>query len=247
MHIRKLAVMICFATLLAASHTMWAASCSNATFKGVYGYIANGYDGTSTTVSVGQMTSTGTGSLSGKFTRSLAGTIQTFTFAGTYSIAKNCTGSISYTIDGYTSHYNLVVDETDKGVQLLRTDSGVADTGHAAPLATATCGLSGKASRYSAKIYGGVNGTGAVGYVGLLTLDGKGNASGTFTYNIAEMTTSNVAVSGTYTQSSNCTGTLQLKATGFSTLNFSTVSVDSNKQLVLIETDSETIVGGWTE
>ena len=51
------------------------------------------------------------------------------------------------------------------------------------------------------------------------------------------------SVKGTYTSNDDCTGTAQIKGTGFKD-NFATVSVNGGKELLLVETDSGTIVAG---
>jgi hypothetical protein len=81
-----------------------------------------------------------------------------------------------------------------------------------------------------------------VAYTGQLILDGKGSLTGTETLNLDGTITSGVSLTGTYTQGSNCLGTLQTVASGHATQNFATVAV--GKELLLVETDSGSIVGG---
>ncbi|MGO9366452.1 MAG: hypothetical protein ACLP0H_02350 [Terriglobales bacterium] len=49
---------------------------------------------------------------------------------------------------------------------------------------------------------------------------------------------------GTYTEDSDCTGTAQITPSGSSTLNFNFVVVNIAKEILLIETDANTIVVG---
>lgn len=252
MHFRKpgkirLAVSVFVLTIFCSAISVspaFAASCTNATFNGIYGYFSSGYDGSEAVSEIGQMTSNGSGSVTGLFTRSLNGTIASFTFTGTYSLAKSCTGTITYTSSGSTFHFAITYAASDKNFQLVRTDAGVINRGTAIPLGTATCGLSGKSLTLANNVYGEIVGTGAVAYVGPLTFNGKGSITGTETLSIAGDIATNVAVTGTYTQASSCVGTMQLNPTGYSTQNYATFALDGNKQLLLIETDSGTIIGG---
>jgi len=50
---------------------------------------------------------------------------------------------------------------------------------------------------------------------------------------------------GTYTESANCTGTAQFTPSGFRTLNFHFVVVNAGKEILLLETDTNTVVGGY--
>ena len=52
------------------------------------------------------------------------------------------------------------------------------------------------------------------------------------------------SITGTYTEAANCTGTLTITPHGFGTLNFAFVSVNSGKELLLLETDAGTEVNG---
>jgi hypothetical protein len=53
-----------------------------------------------------------------------------------------------------------------------------------------------------------------------------------------------VPITGTYTENADCTGTAQITPQGFSATNFATVVVNEGKELLLIETDTGTLVAG---
>jgi hypothetical protein len=74
-------------------------------------------------------------------------------------------------------------------------------------------------------------------------MDGKGNVSGTGTFDVggASLVTT---ISGTYTEGSNCTGTIRMTPKGSSTLNFAFVVVNAGKELLLVDTDSNASVAG---
>ena len=109
---------------------------------------------------------------------------------------------------------------------------------------TVTCGLNGKKQVLAINLFGTLTASGdPAAIVGQLTLDGKGNLSGLETVSI-DFSNSSLQVTGTYTQNADCTGTMQMAAKGFSAANFNTVAVNAGKELLLIETDANTLVGG---
>ena len=236
-------VILMFATLIAVGSAA-AASCSNATTKGVYGFIFAGSAGGQPTTSVGQATFDGKGGVSVSQTQSVNGTIQTSSFTGTYSIAKNCTGTLVDSENGATT--NFVLDDGNKGAQLILAISGYVYSGFSLAEGTVTCGLTGKKQTFAANLTGTDNGIGQAATVGQLILDGKGNVSGTGTFSLSGTIISDT-ITGTYTEDANCTGTAQITPSGFSTLNFNFVVVNGGKELLLIETDSGTIVSGTAQ
>lgn len=239
---------LCFATLVFTTMIAVgsaAAVCSNATLNGVYGVLSSGLDGAGEpATSISQITADGAGNITGLVTKSKDGTILNYTSTGTYSIAKNCTGTVTYTNqDSSIRHDNFVLDDTHKGAQSIQTDSGHVQAGFVLPEGTVTCGLTGKKATFALNLTGIVIGTGQVAYVGQVTLDGKGNLSGSLTASLAG-TIGTATITGTYTANSNCTGTAQIIPSGYPTANFNLVVVNAGKELLLIETDSNTIVSG---
>ena len=220
------------------------ASCSDLTLTGVYGFIFSGLggDGTPRAI-VGQATADGKGNLSGTVTKSKDGTIVTFTFTGTYSVAKNCTGSVTFIDPDETRHVNFVFDNGNKDLQAVQTDSGRVISGFALAEGAAVCGENGKKQTFAANLRGSVNGVGQVAYVEQVILDGKGNVSGKGTFSL-DGTIHKVPITGTYTENADCTGSAQITPQGFSTLNFNFVVVNVGKEILLIETDTNTIVSG---
>jgi hypothetical protein len=82
--------------------------------------------------------------------------------------------------------------------------------------------------------------------VGQVTLDGKGNISGTETFTNNGII-STLSVTGTYTENSNCTGTWTVIPSGGSAIDFNTVVVNSGKELLLIESDNNTNAAGHAQ
>jgi hypothetical protein len=239
---------LCFAVLVFATTiavgAASAASCSNATLNGVFGSLDAGVKAGEPEATVTQFTADGKGNLSGTLTNSTNGTVTTGTFAGTYSISKNCTGSVTVTFpNGSTASENIVLDNAKKGAQMIRTDSGLIKPGFALAQGAVTCGANGKKQTFAANLTGTINGTGPIAYVGQVILDGKGNVSGTLTLSL-NGTIATAPITGTYTENANCTGTAQVTPSGFSTANFNLVVVNVGKEILLIETDTNTTISG---
>ncbi|MGA7295635.1 MAG: hypothetical protein WBW53_21700 [Terriglobales bacterium] len=237
---------IMFAALAA---TPASAVCSNATLNGAYGYFHGRPDGIGgMRAVVGQAIADGQGNLHGSFTMSLNGTVSTGTFTGTYSISKNCTGSFTLQNEDFsTADYNIVLDDSHKGFQMLQTDSGTAQPGFGLAQGTVTCGLTGKKLTLATNLLGTLTASSDVdAIVGQVELDGKGNISGTEAFSVAGAI-STASVTGTYTENADCTGTAQITPAGSATTNFNTVVVNEGKELLLIETDGNTVVAGTAQ
>jgi hypothetical protein len=77
---------------------------------------------------------------------------------------------------------------------------------------------------------------------GQLVLNGTGNITGTATFSLNGKITSGVPVTGAYQVNSDCTGTATITPSGMPTMNFNAVVVNAGKELMLLETDNNTIV-----
>jgi len=214
------------------------ATCSNATLNGVWGFIVG--------AAVGQFTADGKGNLTnGSQTVSQNGVIKTQTFTGTYSVSTNCTGHVTANITGGgTATANIVADDGNKGLQVIDTISGGVAAVFSLAQGVVTCGFTGKKATFAANLIGKIPGKGPIAYVAQVILDGNGNVSGTGTFDV-NGTIVTAPFNGTYTESANCTGTARFTPSGFSTLNFHFVVVNAGKEILLLETDTNTVVGGY--
>src|ERR1039458_3357031 len=91
----RIARMVVLASF-ALSSAAWAATCSNASLSGTYGFLHDGTDsnGTPATAAVSQVTfDSTTGTFTGETTASHDGVIATEPLTGTYAVASNCTGT----------------------------------------------------------------------------------------------------------------------------------------------------------
>lgn len=87
---------------------------------------------------------------------------------------------------------------------------------------------------------------GSVAVLGKITLDGKGNFTGSATGSIAGNILTDMPITGTYGIASDCTGTLTIIYPAF-TAHFSLVlveGVEGRSEAVLVETDADTVATG---
>jgi hypothetical protein len=111
--------------------------CSDRTLSGDYVYAVNGTAVTIPPVGpvaiLGKITLDGKGSFSGSVNGSIAGAfILTDTpVTGTYSVASDCTGTLTTFYPAFTAHFSLVLVEGVKGKQaeLVGIDVGTVATG----------------------------------------------------------------------------------------------------------------------
>ena len=76
-----------------------------------------------------------------------------------------------------------------------------------------------------------------------MILSGTGKVSGSGAFDV-NGTIVSATIKGTYTENSDCTGTIQMKLPRSITLNFNSVVANSGKEILLVETDANTIVAG---
>jgi hypothetical protein len=225
-----------------------AASCTKASLKGTYGiswgwpqemYAATGNEA----MVVGQLTADGKGNLTGTETVSYENSIQTVTVSGTYTVASNCTGKISLAPD----FFNIYLNSSNGGFQMTLTTAGFEAAGFAVPQVSTACALTGKTQDLGLNVVGTIPGSSVnVAIIGELVLNGKGKVTGTVSVN-GNYSNSVKTVTGTYTVESNCTGTLDITPKGSPELHFNTVFVNSGAELLLVETDSGTVIGGTAQ
>jgi surface antigen len=215
------------------------ATCSDASMSGVLGYIVGS--------AVGQFTADGAGHITaGSQTVSNHGVIATQTFTGTYSVATNCTGKLTLNFTGGgAASANFVLDSDNKGAQIIDSTTGTVASGFSLAQGAVTCGLTGIKRTFAANLFG-KNSIGHVAYVAQLTLNGSGSVSGTGTFDVNGAIVG-ATVSGTYTENSHCTGSLEITPSRLSPLHFNFVVVSAGKEMLLVETDANTSVAGYMQ
>ena len=168
------------------SSAAWAATCSNASLSGTYGFLHGGtaMDGTPTTA-VSQLTFDSTrGTYRGEDTASHDGVITTVPITATYAIAPNCIGSARVTADGRSGTLAFVVTST--GFLDVNQSRGGTAEGFAAKQGSPTCTNAGVKGTFGFEATGvflsGAPNTGPVAFIGELKLtvnhSGEGLISG---------------------------------------------------------------------
>jgi hypothetical protein len=247
LHPRTVIVVLVFLALNIAAKPA-AAACSKASLKGTYGIEWGwpqelfGGDGNEGMV-VGQLTADGDGSYTVTQTVSFENSIYPENSSGTYTIASNCTGVLGSPSNGF----NIYLDGSNGGFQMAINTPGLQALGFGVPQGSGACALTGKTQNLGLNLVGTIPGASVnVNIVGELVLNGKGKITGTASIN-GNYSNSVHTVTGTYTETSGCAGTLQLTPKGLSELHFNTVFVTGGTELLLIEIDSGTVIGGTAQ
>jgi hypothetical protein len=199
-------------------------------------------------VGYAQFTLDGMGVVAGVSHVNLNGAWSDGTITGAYAVNLDCTMSLSLVdSSGDTQSFTGAIVGQGRGAVLIQTDAG---TGVSATLqstrswCTATPELAGT---FGFSTTGSTLGTNGAAYssVGLLSLDGQGNASATesrFTSGASTQVTS----TGSITVNADCSVAIALTSTGApaTTMNFRGYMVSDTSQIVLIQSDADTAVRG---
>ncbi len=221
------------------------AACSNSNLNGPFGFSLRAVS--SPVINVGTFTADGAGNISsGQLTQSINGVISSVTFSGTYAVKNDCTGTITTTdsVSNARDFFVVLSGPNKNAVTLLENDPGLTASGVARAQGVGVCSLTGgKTQAFSARLDGLV-GSAPETIVGKFATNGSGAvAVGTAVLDLGGTYHKPSPVTGTYTSNSNCSGTMQITFGG-TTYNFNYTAVDAVRQLILIETDSNTTTGG---
>ena len=242
--IARISVLASFALSSAA----WAATCSNASLSGTYGFLHLGTDsnGTPATAAVSQVTfDSTTGTFTGETTASHDGVIATLPLNGTYAVASNCTGT---GVPEGGNPFSIVVTSTGfLAVHLL-------SEGFAVKQGSSTCTNAGVKGRFGFETTGvflaGAPATGAVAFIGELKLTVNPSGEGVISGHVSSsedgtfLTFADEPVTGSYTVGTHCRGRATIKPKGHSEMHFRLVVVDGGNEMLAIETDTDTVVSG---
>ena len=242
----RIARMIVLATV-ALSSAAWAATCSNASLSGTYGFLHDGTDsnGTPATAAVSQVTfDSTTGTFTGETTASHDGVIVTQALTGTYAVASNCTGTGNPTGG---SPFSFVVTSTGFLAVHLFSE------GFAVKQGSPTCtnaGLKGSFGFETTGVFLAEAPAAAVAFIGELKLTVNPSGEGVISGHVASsedgtfLTFADEPVTGSYRVGTDCRGTATITPKGHSEMHFSLVVVDCGKQMLAVETDADTVVSG---
>jgi hypothetical protein len=232
----------------ALSSAAWAATCSNASLSGTYGFLHDGTDsnGTPATAAVTQITFDSTaGTFTGETTASHDGVIATEPLTGTYAIASNCTGTGNPTGG---SPFSFVVTSTGFLAAHLFAE------GFAVKQGSPTCTNAGVRGSFGFETTGvflaGAPAIGPVAFIGELKLTVSPSGEGVISGHVAAsedgtfLTFAEEPVTDSYRVDRDCRGTATITPKERSEMHFSFVVVDCGKEMVAIETDADTVVSG---
>ena len=230
----------------ALSSAAWAATCSNASLSGTYGFLHDGTDskGAPATAAVTQLTfDSTTGTFTGEQTASHDGVIATESVTGMYTVASYCTGT-GTPVGG--SPFSIVV--TSKGFLAVHPFS----EGFAVKQGPPTCTNAGVKGSFGFETTGlflaGAPATGWVAFIGELKLTVNPSGEGVIRGHIAgaedSTTFAEEPVTGSYRVGTDCRGAATITPKGQPEMHFSFVVVDCGKELLAIETNTDAAVSG---
>jgi hypothetical protein len=226
----------------AFSSAAWAATCSNASLSGTYGFLHDETDsnGTPFSAAVSQITfDSTTGTFTVENTFSHDGVIGTESLTGIYAVASNCTGTGTPTGG---SPFSIVVTST--GFLALHLFS----EGFAVKQGSPTCTNAGVEGRFGFETTGVFLATGAVAFIGELKLTVNPSGEGVISGHVASSEDGTFQtfepVTGSYGVGTDCRGGATITPKGGSEMHFSLVVVDGGKEMLAIEMDADTVVSG---
>jgi hypothetical protein len=226
----------------AVSSAAVAATCSNASLSGAYGFLhdGTGSNGAPASAAVTQLTfDPTTGTFAGENTASHGGVIVTAPVTGTYTVASNCTGTGTPT---GASPFSIVVTST--GFLALHIFS----EGFAVKQGSPTCTNAGVEGRFGFETTGVFLATGAAAFIGELKLTVNPSGEGVISGHVASSEDgtflASEPVTGSYSVGKDCRGRATITPKGHSEMHFRLVVVDGGNEMLAVETDADTVVSG---
>ena len=227
------------------SSAAWAATCSNASLSGTYGFLHDSTDsnGAPATAAVTQITfDSTTGTFTGEQIASHDGVIVTESVTGMYTVASNCTGTGT---PAGGSPFSIVITPT--GFLALHL---VAE-GFAVKQGSPTCTNAGVRGSYGFETTGvSVAGaaTGAVAFIGELKFSVNASGDGVIRGQVSSSDDGTFLaeepVTGAYKVDPDCRGWATIKPEGLPEMRFQLVVVEGGNEMLAIETDADTVVSG---
>jgi uncharacterized protein (TIGR03437 family) len=210
-----------------------AETCTTSSLNGTYSLVLSGRGISGTGNFTGSYQGIGTATFDGQGNVTLAGTVNTnlaqgkvFSYAGTYTLASNCTGTLTAPITlgqtNGTALFTLVVWSNGGQFDLAGSDSTYvysASGNNSQPPACATPTLSGEYGfTASGFTEAGTTQNGSQDEAGVLQFDGQGNVTAIYTDTAGGTSPAAVNTTGTYTVGTGCTASATLANSN--TLNF---------------------------
>ena len=212
-------------------------TCTNATLKGIFGAISTGRQINSSGVfvkvfqGVGTITFDGQGKATFALNTSTNGAAtQQQSYSGTYSLAADCSGTLTASVSsGVTALYSLSVWNQGQNFQMSGSDGTYTLLANGTLQSISPCSASSLNGNYIIQINGdqftaGGAVAGVIAATSVFQFDGQGKLTGSV-FQVVGVAPSTVTVTGTYTVSSDCSGTLSYTD---SANRASTVSLEVN-------------------
>ena len=248
----RIARMIVLASF-ALSSAAWAATCSNASLSGTYGFLHGGtdVDGAPTT-SLSHITfDPTTGTFTSVTTASHDGVITTESLPGNTQSPRTAPARVVST--EALPRYLLLWLRQPGGWSLCQF-TGATRRDSRVKQGSPTCTNAGVEGSFGFEATGvflaGAPVTGPVAFIGELKLTVNASGEGVISGQVAGSEDGTILafaeepVTGSYSVTTDCTGTATITPMGRSPLNFSFVVVDGGKEMLAIEMDADTVVSG---
>jgi hypothetical protein len=252
--IARMIVLVSFALSSAA----WAATCSNASLSGTYGFLHGGVDAHGApAAAVTQVTfDSTTGTYTGVDIENIDGVLVPTSLTATYAVAKNCsaTAQVRLVSGGQSENVDVSLVVTSTGFFFLFQKPGAISSGFGVKQGSPTCTNAGVEGRFGFETTGlflaGAPATGPVAFIGELKLTADPSGEGVISGHIAGsedgtiLTFADEPITGSYKVDRDCRGTATITPEGQPEMHFSFVVVDCGKELLAVETDADTVVSG---
>lgn len=253
---------LCAVTAVPAlAQTISPGTCAPANLSGPYSFVLNGRIFLTTGGLGGVFDSVGIATFDGVSGVTFQGTDntltaagQSFTYSGTYTLASNCLGSITFT-KGSAATLALVVWSSGAQFDISGTDPATGTTpalvygGNGSDVSPPACATASVSGGYTYLVQGwvlsGTAPTDAANESGVFQFDGQGNVSANTTLNTSQSAAAAITAMGTYTVGSNCLGSITMMDTAgkSKTINFA-VAGAHGENLKLLESSGILIASG---
>jgi hypothetical protein len=243
---------------LALSSAAWAATCSDASLSGTYGFLHAGVDAHGApAAAVTQLTfDPAKGTYTGEDLENIGGVIVPSSLTATYAVAKNCTATAQVTLvsGGASENVNVSFVVTPTGFLFLFQKPGATSSGFGVKQGFPACTNAGVEGRFGFEATGmflaGAPVTGPAAFIGELKFSVNPSGDGEISGNIAGsedgtiLTFADEPVTGSYKVDKDCRGTATITPKGQPEMHISFVVVDCGNEMLAIETDADTAVTG---
>ena len=242
----------------ALSSAAWAATCSNASLSGTYGFLHGGVDAHGApAAAVTQVTfDSTTGTYTGVDIENIDGVLVPTSLTATYAVAKNCsaTAQVRLVSGGQSENVDVSLVVTSTGFFFLFQKPGAISSGFGVKQGSPTCTNAGVEGRFGLETTGMFLASapvpGPAAFIGELKFSLNPSGDGVISGHIAGsedgtiLTFADEPVTGSYKVDKDCRGTATITPKGQPDMHFSFVVVDCGKELLAVETDADAAVSG---